>query len=190
MSNFTGFSFPMVLIGVFVLGLLGLGCLVRCKGKIRDSLARTAVVFLSALALYFGGMLLLGFFGMTWRNLASALFFGTLLVSGWAGVVLTVACVLDQKWSNIPILLEWAGKALVCFLAAEVLLVTLWIGPFLLLFGFTDSERTVEYQGQTLLEVDDGFLDPHYSYYAYHGPLVRGIDRIYDGPTSIYGDIG
>ena len=34
---------------------------------------------------------------------------------------------------------------------------------------YGNSERVVKYQGQTLLEVDKGFLDPWYSCYAYCG---------------------
>ena len=42
--------------------MMGIACLVRCRGKNRRYLAWTAAVFLGALALYFGGLLLLGFF--------------------------------------------------------------------------------------------------------------------------------
>ena len=53
---------------------------------------------------------------------------------------------------------------------------------------YGNSERVVKYQGQTLLEVDKGFLDPWYSCYAYCGPLVRGTERVQGGPTPIDGD--
>ena len=49
-----------------------------------------------------------------------------------------------------------------------------------MMFAFGDTEKVVEYQGQTLVEVDDGFMDPHWSYYVYHGPLVRGRERVYE----------
>ena len=42
-----------------------------------------------------------------------------------------------------------------------------------------------EHQDQPLVEVDDGFLDSHYSYYAYYGPLVRGMERIWESPYPI-----
>lgn len=72
------------------------------------------------------------------------------------------------------------GKGAVLFFAAVVLLVTLWLGPLVLAFAYGNPERIVEYQGQTLLEVDDGFLDPHWSYYVCHGPLFRETERLYD----------
>ena len=51
------------------------------------------------------------------------------------------------------------------------------------------SRKVVEYQGQTLLEVDTGFLDPLYDYYEYHGPLFRGNERLYSSQyTHIWGD--
>ena len=50
---------------------------------------------------------------------------------------------------------------------------------------YGNSERVVKYQGQTLLEVDKGFLDPWYSCYAYYGPLVRGMERIWESPYPI-----
>ena len=34
----------------------------------------------------------------------------------------------------------------------------------------------ITYQGQTLVEEDHSFLDSHYVYYVYHGPLVRGLE--------------
>ena len=39
-------------------------------------------------------------------------------------------------------------------------------------------ERTVTWQGQLLLEEDLGFLDPDYVYYAWCGPLVRGLEPL------------
>ena len=172
--------FPLVLAGVPILALAGIGCLFYCRGKDRRRLAWTAAVFLGALVLFFGGEILLGFFHLTWRNLPSLVLLGTLLVGGWVGVVLTVACVILMELPSVPAAVRWAAKAAVTFFAALVLLVTLWLGPLLFLFAFGDGERTVEYQGQTLVEVGDGFLDQHYSYYAYHGPLVRGTERLYD----------
>ena len=36
----------------------------------------------------------------------------------------------------------------------------------------------MECQDHRLVERREGFLSPDYSYYAYHGPLVRGTERI------------
>lgn len=177
-------------IGVPILALVGIGCLIRCKGKDRQRLVWIAAIFLGALALWVGGSVLLGIFRLTWRNGPMLLMGGVVLVSGWVGIVLTLACALPMEWPNVPAALSWASKGVVVFFAAAILLVALWMGPVGLLFAFGNVERRIEYQGQVLLEVDDGFRDPHYSYYAYHGPLVRGKERIYDEPTHIYGDIG
>lgn len=172
--------FPLVLSGCAVLAVVGLGCLIYCKGKYRRYLARTAVVFLGALVLWGGGGVLLGFFHMTWRNAPAAAICGVLLVSGWVGIILTLVCFLPMELPSMPEAMRWAAKASVTFFAAVVLLVTLWAGPLGIAFAFDNKEQKIEYQGQTLLEVDDGFLDPHYSYYVYHGPLVRGKERVYD----------
>lgn len=180
--------FPMTLAGCPLMALAGLGCLFFCKGKERRRLTWAAGVFLSALALFFGGMVLLGFFDMTWRNLPAAVLCGVLLVSGWAGIVLTLACLLPMEWKEVAPVLRWASKGVIVLFAAVVLVVTLWLGPMLLAFAYSGGERVVEYQGQTLLEVDEGFLDPCYSYYPYHGPLVRGTERLYSSPTHIWGD--
>lgn len=167
-------------IGVPILALVGISCLIRCKGKDRQRLVWTAVVFLGALVLWGGGGVLLGFFHMTWRNAPAAAICGVLLVSGWVGIILTLVCFLPMELPSMPEAMRWAAKASVTFFAAVVLLVTLWAGPLGIAFAFDNKEQKIEYQGQTLLEVDDGFLDPHYSYYVYHGPLVRGKERVYD----------
>lgn len=39
-------------------------------------------------------------------------------------------------------------------------------------------ERTVTWRDRTLVEEDQGFLDPDYIYYAWHGPLVRGLEPL------------
>ena len=48
-----------------------------------------------------------------------------------------------------------------------------------IMFTFQHNERIVSYQGQTLVETDEGFLDQEYHYYVYHGPLVRGGESLY-----------
>lgn len=175
------FMFPLTLPGCAVLAIAGLGCLFYYKGKYRRHLVRTAAVFLGALALYIGGIALLGFFQMTWRDLPALILCGALLASGWTGVVLILICFLPMELPRLPKAVQWASKGAVALFAAVVLVVTLWFGPMAILFAYGSTERMIEYQGQTLVEVDDGFLDPHWSYYVYHGPLVRGTERVYDG---------
>lgn len=135
-------------------------------------------MFLGALALYFGGLILLGFFQLTWRNLPALILCTVLLLSGWAGIILTLACALPMEWPNVPLILRWPAKGLLVLCAALVLLMTLWIGPLGIAFVYGDSERVVECQDHRLVERREGFLSPDYSYYAYHGPLVRGTERI------------
>ena len=188
MDDVTYLIFPMALSGFWVLALMGIACLVRCRGKNRRYLAWTAAVFLGALALYFGGLILLGIFGLTWRNVVAMILCGTLLVSGWAGIVLTLACALPMEMPGIPAVLRWPAKGLLVLFAAVVFLVTLWVGPMGIALVYGNSERVVKYQGQTLVEVDEGFLDPWYSCYVYCGPLVRGTERVQGGPTPIDGD--
>lgn len=170
--------FPMALIGFWLLALTGAACLIRCRGKNRRYLAWTAAVFLGALALYFGGLILLGFFQLTWRNLPALILCTVLLLSGWAGIILTLACALPMEWPNVPLILRWPAKGLLVLCAALVLLMTLWIGPLGIAFVYGDSDRVVECQDHRLVERREGFLSPDYSYYAYHGPLVRGTERI------------
>lgn len=187
MFNAFDLTFPLLLSGCWVLALAGVGCLICCRGKNHRRLAWTAVVFLAAMALLFLGSILLGIFRLTWRSLPMLLLGGVLLVSGWAGILFTMACVLPMEMPELSKTLRRAAKGVLLVFAAAVLLVTLWAGPLALLFGFYREERVVEYRGQTLLEVDDGFLDSHYSYYAYCGPLVRGTLRIYDSAVRIDG---
>lgn len=171
--------FPLTLTGVLILALVAIGCLSRCRGKNRRHLAWAAGVFLTALVLFFGGLILLGFFRMTWRSLPSMILLGTLLVSGWMGIVLTMGCFLPMEWPGIPAPLRWVSKGAALLFATVVILETLWFGPLLIVWGFGGEERVVEYEGKTLLEVDESFLEPDYRYYLYHGPLVRGTERLY-----------
>lgn len=190
MRNIYDMIAPLTLAGVLVLALAGIVCLIFYRGRYRRKLVRTAAVFLTALGLYYGGMIVLGCFGMTWRNLPALIFCVVLLLSGWAGIVLTLACVLDVKAPGLPVLLRRAAKGLTALFAGVVFCVSLWLGPLLLTFAYGDLDRVVEYEDQVLVERMEGFLSPDFGYYAYHGPLVRGTERIWIGPTPIWGDAG
>ena len=179
----------LMVLGISVLAVTGVGCLIWGKGRRRRYLVWTAAVFLGTLGLYFSGLLLLSCFGLTWRNLPTLVLWGVALLSGWAGTILIPVCFWSVEMPEQSVILGRAAKAAVAFFAAVVLFVTLWLGPLVLAFVYGSPERVVEYQGQTLLEENDGFLDLHYSYYAYHGPLFRGAERVWDGPARIDGDI-
>ena len=98
--DITYLPFPLTLAGCALLAVAGLGCLLYCKGSNRRHLAWAAAVFLAALVLYFGGLILLGCFQMTWRNWMSLALCGVLLLSGWAGIILTMACLLPRRWPS------------------------------------------------------------------------------------------
>lgn len=187
MDKFVDLLFPMAHIGFWLLALTGTGCLIRCRGKRRRWLAWTAAVFLTAFVLFWGGIFLLDRFGLIWRNAPAAALCVVLLLSGWTGIVLTLACALPMEWPNVPLILRRLAKGLVVLSAAVVLLVTLWIGPMGIAFVYGGSERVVEYHGplvdyqdQLLVERMEGFLSPDYSYYPYRGPLFRGTKRIFN----------
>lgn len=170
----------MTELGPPVLALLGVGCLIRCKGPDRRRLAWAAVVFLGALALFLGGYFVLGFFGLAWRNLPAALLIITMLVSSWTGNILTLRCILPLEWPNLAPVLRVAIKGAAVAVTGLVIVSTLWIGFLALVFGYAHEERIVEYEGQTLLEVNYSWLDPCYGYYEYRGPLVHGSEVYYE----------
>lgn len=172
--------FPVVLVGAALLALAGLYCLLTCRGRQRRYLAWTAVVFAAALLLLLGGGLLLGQFDLAWRNLPAGVFCAILLLSGTLGVLFTLVCFLCQEMKELAPVLRWAVKGLLVACAGAVLYVAWVYGSILIVLEYSGGERVLEYQGQTLLEVDDGFLDPIYNYYVYHGPLVRGSEAVYE----------
>ena len=163
------------------MAIIGVCCLVLCRGEENHKhLVRTTEVFLGTLALLAGGDILLKQFGLTWRGAPEAVLFGVMLVSGWLGVLFTLACFLPLNRPGSNRFLRRAAKAVALFFGALLLVVSLWVGPMMLIFACGDDERVVEYEGQTLVEVNDGFMDPHWSYYVYRGPLVRGRERVYE----------
>ena len=176
----------LTLPGCGVLALTGLYCLFFCKGETNyRHLTWTAAVFLGAAGLLIGGDALLGCFDLAWRSAPSAVLFGVMLVSGWIGVVFILGCFLPLEIPQFHRYLRRGLKAAVLFFGVLVLLVSLWVGPIMFMFVYGDTERVLEYQGQTLLEVDDGFMDPHWSYYVHHGPLVRGKETVWNGQVPI-----
>ena len=172
---------PLTGWSVLVMAMIGVCCLLFCRGEeYYKHLVRTAAVFLGALALLAGGNILLKQFGLTWRGGPSAVLVSVMLVSGWIGLIFTMACLLPRSWPMVSAAVRRTVKGALLLLTALVLLIALWVGPMMLIFACGDDERVVEYRGQTLVEVSDGFMDSHWSYYVYHGPLVRGRERVYE----------
>lgn len=169
----------MAIVGALVVIGVGIWCLRNCEGKARKYLVLDSIVFLVTLALHFGGSIVLGFLGLTWRNVPGAVLWTVLVGSFLIWIVLALCCFLPQTGE-----IGWVNQGIVILFAVVTFLVVLWVGLIVLAFGYGETEKVVEYRGQTLLEVDDGFMDPHWSYYVYHGPLVRGTERIYDGYES------
>lgn len=166
--------------GVPVLIGVGIWCLRHCEGRVRTCLAVNAVVFLIALTLHSGGYIVLGRFGLAWRNLPGLVLWMVLAGSFLVWIVLALYCFLPQVgW------IGWVNKGIMILFATVTFLGILWVGVIVLAFGYGGTERVLEYQGQTLLEVDDGFSD---RYYAYRGPLVRGTERLYGSETPVCGD--
>lgn len=89
-------------------------------------------------------------------------------------IVLALCCFLPQTDE-----IGWVNQGIVVFFAGVTLLGVLWVGLIVLTFGYLHEERIVEYESQTLLEVDMSWLHPTYYYYEYRGPLFHGSELIY-----------
>jgi len=169
--------------------LLGLGCLFYCRGKNRLHLALAAAVLCDSLLLLLGGKVLLGYFDLAWRSLPVAVLWTAALISGFFCVLLTLGCFLTLELPRWPSALRIVSKVLALVCAGLILYHAALFGFLLLVFGWGEKDQVVEYQEQTLVEVDTGFLDPQYDYYAYHSPLFRGRERLYSSSyTHIWGD--
>ena len=160
--------------GVPVLIGVGIWCLRRCEGKARKYLVWDTLVFFAALALLFGGDIVLGFFGLAWRNLPGAVLWAVLVVSFLTWIILTLRCSVSQMDD-----IGWVNKGIIIFFGGVVLLMTMWLGLLIFAFGYCREERVLEYQGQPLVEVDMSWLHPTYHYYEYRGPLFQGSELIY-----------
>ena len=169
----------MLLAGLPILPGVGVTCMFRCGERERRHMVWSAAVFLGALALWIGGNLLLGIFGLTWRGVSVGVLLGVVLVSGGVWITQALAFLLPNRdFPHLVLGFRWAAKGIVLLLAGAVLLIMLFLFAFACALIGDDARSVVEYQGQTLVEVDEGFLDPWYSYYVYCGPLVRGTERV------------
>lgn len=172
-----------------LLAILGLWCLFYCRGKNRRHLTAAAAVLCGSLLILLGGEVILGGVGLTWRNLPAVVLWTAALVSGLLVLLLTLACFLPLDLPKWPRVARWSSKFLALICAGLVAYHAMLYGFILMVFAWGEKEQVVEYQGQTLLEVDTGFLDPLYDYYEYHGPLFRGNKRLYSSQyTHIWGD--
>ena len=167
------------LAAVPILALCTLLCLAVLPGEQRPWLLPSAAVFGGTFLLFVGGGKVLELFGLAWRNLPSAVMSLLLFFSGGAVLLFTMGALLPAPLPKIPAVLRWLLKTAATASAALVLFYALALGGLLITMSFGDKERVIEYEGQTWVEVDRSFLDPCYDHYAYHGPLVRGSERLH-----------
>lgn len=120
------------------------------------------------------------YWALCWRSLPSGLMCSTLMISGWTGIFLILETVLSVEWPKTAPVLRWAVKGTVLFFAVLFVSVTVFFWTSGGSFVFCENDWVVKYEGQTLLVVSDGCPDSCYGYYEYHGPLVRGTERLYD----------
>lgn len=180
--------FRMILAGPPVLLGVGITCMFRCGERERRHMIWSAAAFLGTLALWVCGDLLLNLFGLTWRGVSVGILLGVLLISGGVWLTQALAFLLPNKdFPDWVLGFRWAAKGIILLLAGAVLLTMLFLFAFACALAGDDARSVVEYEGQTLIEVSDGWLDPHYSYYEYRGPLVRGRERVYDQEWPING---
>lgn len=180
MESFLWFSVliaaPAVLLAALDRAFFGTGK--RCR-RLRAAMAAAG----GAVLLLMGGDWLLGRLGLAWRNLPAGVLSAAAILGGAACALLTAACVsgggetggLGRKLS--------AGTVTVC--ALSLCAVLLFYGPLAAALAFGGREQAVEYEGRALLERDEGFLDPAYEYYDYHGPLVRGAEGLFWRETPL-----
>lgn len=162
------------LVAAPLLALTALVCLTSCRGRARRWLGWAATVFVAAVVVLSGGNSLLERFGLTWRNGVARSLCLVILASGLAGAALTLLCLLPRQMPDLAPVLRWMvkGGAVVC--AGLAAFYGLTFGLIFTGLAYGAPERVVEYQGQTLVEEKDSWLDTTYNYYEYHGPLVRG----------------
>ena len=99
---------------------------------------------------------------------------------GWLAInVLTLGSLLPKEMPNLAPVLRWGFKLALVGCACLSMYVTVTFGGLFAAFSYDNQERVIQYQGQTLVETDEGFLDPDYNYHLYHGPLVRGNESLF-----------
>ena len=145
---------------------------VACKRKARRALGWVLALFLAVSLLQLAGEFTLAMFGLAWRAWVRSLFAGALGLLAFFGVFQTLDCYLEQRDT-----LQLAHQIVVGISGLVVIayLVTVGLPSWFLAIR---PERTVTWRDRTLVEEDQGFLDPDYIYYAWHGPLVRGLEPL------------
>ena len=145
---------------------------VTCKRKTRRTLGWVLALFLAVSLLQLAGEFTLAMFGLAWRAWVRSLFAGALGLLAFFGVFQTLDCYLEQRDT-----LQLAHQIVVGISGLVVIayLVTVGLPSWFLAIR---PERTVTWRDRTLVEEDQGFLDPDYVYYAWRGPLARGLEPL------------
>ena len=145
---------------------------VACKRKARRALGWVLALFLAVSLLQLAGEFTLAMFGLAWRAWVRSLFAGALGLLAFFGVFQTLDCYLEQRDT-----LQLAHQIVVGISGLVVIayLVTVGLPSWFLALR---PERTVAWRDRTLVEEDQGFLDPDYVYYAWRGPLARGLEPL------------
>lgn len=145
---------------------------VACKRKARRALGWVLALFLAVSLLQLAGEFTLAMFGLAWRAWVRSLFAGALGLLAFFGVFQTLDCYLEQRDT-----LQLAHQIVVGISGLVVIayLVTVGLPSWFLAIR---PERTVTWRDRTLVEEDQGFLDPDYVYYAWRGPLARGLEPL------------
>ena len=167
------------IIGSPLMLMAALGCLLFCREESHKKLAWVFGVWAGALLLLFGGGWVLGQLGLAWRDLPGGIL-AVILIVGWLAInVLTLGSLLPKEMPNLAPVLRWGFKLALVGCACLSMYVTITFVGLFAAFAYDNQERIIQYQGQTLVETDEGFLDPDYNYYVYHGPLVRGNESLF-----------
>lgn len=163
-----------------------LACLVVCQGTNRRHLAWAAGIALAALVLLVGGNRVLDLFGLAWRNRPAGGLCILLFLSGLLAILLMLGCLLPAELRDLAPVLRWLLKGLALSCAGLTVCFTLFYGGFFAALAYGGGEQVVEFEGQTLVEVEDHWLDTVYEYYDYRGPILRGAEMRY---SSVEGHI-
>lgn len=166
--------------------LVGLAKLASCRGRGKRALLVMGCVFLACAGLLCLNGILMQIAGIVLRDVPTLIL---LAVGGLAAVLwLLVAAevyVLKNITGGNRFVRETVkgGVLLLIVLLCSFVFMVAFAG---LVFGNVLAEiRVVEFDGQQLVERDVGFLDKYYEYHASYGPLFRGTELLYQGPTPL-----
>ena len=164
----------MPLTALFVVSVL-----ILFRERNRRHLVWAAGIAFGATGLLVAGEKLLNVFGLAWRNCVAVGLCIVLFLSGLLAILLMLGCLLPAGMEDLAPVLRWLIKGIALLCASLTVCFVLFYGSFFAALTYGGGEQVVEYQGQTLVEVEDHWLESVYEYYTYRGPLVRGEEALY-----------